>query len=104
MREASCETVGGSTKPGQLQLSKALLDIDDAAAALDRIDLALGLLTEKSQSFNSTFRAHRYEVRSRLNEAGAIDDLIEAHNVCADPKFKQVLEKRLAEANLASAH
>jgi tetratricopeptide (TPR) repeat protein len=84
-------------------LSKAHLDIGDAPKALERIDDALGLLSEKAQSYRSTFQAHRYEVRSRLNDADAIEDLIEAQRVCTDPKFKRQLEMRLAKASIVSA-
>jgi tetratricopeptide (TPR) repeat protein len=84
-------------------LSKAHLDIGDAPKALERIDGALGRLTGKTQSYNSTFLAHRYEVRTRLNDADAIEDLIEAKKVCADPKFKRVLGERLAKARPVSA-
>jgi hypothetical protein len=95
---------GFEEKPWVLYwLSKAHLDIRDAPKALQRIDGAIGLLIDKTQSYNSAFRAHRYEVRSQLNDAGAIEDLIEAYEVCTDPKFKRVLEKRLARAPVESA-
>jgi tetratricopeptide (TPR) repeat protein len=83
--------------------SKARLDIGDAPKALERIDDALGLLTDKTQSYESTFRAHRYEVRNRLNDPDATDELIEAHKVCTNPKFRLVLEKRLTEATRTPA-
>jgi hypothetical protein len=84
-------------------LSKAHLDVGNAPKALERIDGAIGLLIDKTQSYRSTFRAHRYEVRSRLNDADAIEDLIEAHRVCNEPKFKRLLEARLASASIVSA-
>lgn len=80
-------------------LSKANLDLGDAAGALQHIDMALDQLTDKAQGYVSPFRAHRYEARRILGDAGAIEDLQEAIAVCNDGKFRSALEDRLTKAS-----
>lgn len=48
--------------------------------------------------FLSTFLEHRFEIRSKLSDPQAIDDLARAHSVCNSPKYKAALDKRLKAA------
>lgn len=78
-------------------LSKAQLaqgKHDEAKAAVDR---ALDGLLHGQSRFRSTFLAHRYDVRLALDDLVARDDLVEAHRICEDTKYKVALEQRLAE-------
>ncbi len=78
-------------------LSKAQLQqgkLDDAIVAIDK---ALNELKASQARFRAAFLAHRFDVRRELSDPAAREDLLEAHRLCEDPKYKVMLERRLAE-------
>ena len=78
-------------------LSKARLGLGNHPDALTDIDNALAAIDSESEYW-STFKAQRFEVRSALDDGGAVDDLREAIAACNDERYKGMLEGRLREA------
>ncbi len=93
------EQVGGFERMPWLLywLSKALLQLNELAVSRRRIDEALHLLPESQKNYRSTFLAHRYEVRQRQGDSGAVEDLKEAIATCSDGKYRADLERKLRE-------
>lgn len=71
------------------------LDPANVQAAMESIDTALQKLPTASKNFLSAFRAQRFEVRVRLSDFSAIEDLDAAIAACEDLRYKeQLLERR----------
>jgi tetratricopeptide (TPR) repeat protein len=78
-------------------LSKALLQLGELDVSRRRIDEALRLLPESQKNYRSTFLAHRYEVRRKVGDSDAVEDLKEAIATCTDRKYRGDLERKLRE-------
>lgn len=75
--------------------SKNYLGSLDLAQALKHVDEALRTLPAKQDSYLASFKEHRFDVRDRLGDSSAVDDLKEAVAVCRDSKYKAKLTERL---------
>ena len=71
------------------------LDPTNAQAAMESIDTALKKLPAASNNFLPSFLAQRFEVRARLNDSSAIEDLDRAIDSCKDERYRnQLVERR----------
>lgn len=70
------------------------LEPANVPAAMESIEIALKNLPATSQNFLSAFHAQRFEVRARLNDSSAIEDLDKAIDCCEEARYKSQLADR----------
>lgn len=75
-------------------LAQLGLEPADAPAAMESIETALQKLPATSKNFLSAFHAQRFEVRARLNDTSAMDDLDTAIAFCEEARYKSELIER----------
>lgn len=76
-------------------LAKALGELGDLDTAIAMIDEALD--EPKAVKFKAALYERRFDLRSKRGDAGAIEDLQNAHIACVDDKYRGALAKRLNE-------
>jgi hypothetical protein len=95
------EKISKPTLWSRYWLSKARLDLGEVNEALALIDAAIAGVTPPTQKYRSSFLAHRFEVRLKLVDENAGQDLRDAIEACDDPKYRAVLEARLASETIS---
>lgn len=79
-------------------LSRAQLGKGDIGSARTSIDTAIAELKDpRHQRFLSSFLVQKFEIRAAAGEADAREDLLQAHAICEDPRYRESIEKRIAE-------
>lgn len=76
-------------------LSKACYGSNDFAEAHEHANKAINELSEGQRSYLSSFLSHRFDIRSSLNDAAAVEDLEAAITECTNDKYKKELQLKL---------
>ena len=79
----------------QYWLSKALASQGQLPKSFELINKALN--DPKAIEYRPAFLEHRFDVRKAQGESGAIDDLLAAHELCNNEKYKAALARKLDE-------